>query len=107
VFENRALRKIFRTKREAVTEGRKKLFYGKFITYIYSTKYYYCNQMAGPQGKRALDEIGRRWKDNIKIYIKQTGYERVWRFIWLRRGSMQGFENTTMNVQVLQKAGHN
>jgi hypothetical protein len=44
-----------------------------------------------PEGKRPLGRPRRRWKDNIKMDIKETGTMGRSGFGWLRMGSSGGF----------------
>jgi len=95
VFENRALRTIFRPKRDEVAGEWRKL-HNEELTDLYSTKY--CsgdkienNAMGGhvafmgerrgvyrflvgkPDGKRRLGRLGRRWEDNLKMELQEVG----------------------------------
>jgi hypothetical protein len=36
-----------------------------------------------PEGKRLLGRPGLRWKDNIKIYLQNGGWEAWTALIWL------------------------
>jgi hypothetical protein len=40
-----------------------------------------------PEEKRPLRRPRDRWKDNIKMGIRETGFGDVERFIWLRIGT--------------------
>jgi hypothetical protein len=42
------------------------------------------------EGKRPLGIPRRKWKDNIKIDIKETGWVAWTGFIWLRTGTIGG-----------------
>jgi hypothetical protein len=44
-----------------------------------------------PEGKRALGRLRRRWEDNIKIDLGETGFWGVVGFIWIRIGTDCGF----------------
>jgi hypothetical protein len=50
------------------------------------------------EGKRPLGRPRRRWVDNIKLDLRQIGWDgMVWiGLIWLRRGPV----NTVMNLRV-------
>jgi hypothetical protein len=51
-----------------------------------------------PEGKRSFGRLGRRWKGNIKVDLKEIGYG-VWTgFNWLRRTLV----NTVMSIRVSQ-----
>jgi hypothetical protein len=94
VFENRVLRRIFRSKRDEVTGGWRKLhneelhnFYSwpSIIRMIKSRMGRVCSThgakrdaweiMVGkPEGKRSLRRHKRRWKNNIKTDLKLIGW---------------------------------
>ena len=43
-----------------------------------------------PEGKRPLTRPGRRWEDNIKMYIQEVGWGARTGLIWLRIGTGGG-----------------
>jgi hypothetical protein len=52
-----------------------------------------------PEGKRPLVRPRRRWEDNIKVDIKQIGWEDVdWIRLDLDRDQWWAFVNTVMNL---------
>jgi hypothetical protein len=54
-----------------------------------------------PEGKRPLRRPRRRWKDNIKIVLRDKGIDRA---NWIRlaqdRVQLRAFVNTVMNLRV-------
>jgi hypothetical protein len=100
VFENRVLRGIFGPKRDEVTGGWRKLqneelhslyFSPNIIRMIKSRRMglaghvvrmgkmgnAYTIFVRKPEGKRALGRPGRRWENNIKMDIRETGFGAV------------------------------
>jgi hypothetical protein len=54
-----------------------------------------------PEGKRPLGRPRRRWKDNIKMDIKEMGIDGTNRIRLAQdRVRWQGFVNTVMNLRV-------
>jgi hypothetical protein len=55
-----------------------------------------------PEGKRPLGRPRRRWDDEIRVDLRETGWG-VWSgFRWLRIGTGNGlFRNTVINLRVL------
>jgi hypothetical protein len=40
------------------------------------------------EGRRSLGKPRRRWEDNIKMDLREVGWEKAWtRLIWLRIGT--------------------
>jgi hypothetical protein len=54
-----------------------------------------------PKGKRPLGRPRCRWEDNIKLDLRELGFDRA-NWIWLAqdRVQWQAFENLVMNLQV-------
>jgi hypothetical protein len=54
-----------------------------------------------PEGKRPLGRPRRRWEDNIKMDIRETGID-VANWIWLTQDNVQwrAFVSTGMNLRV-------
>jgi hypothetical protein len=54
-----------------------------------------------PEGKRPLEGPRRRWKDNIKLDLRETGIDGA-NWIQLAQDSVQwrAFVNTVMNLRV-------
>jgi hypothetical protein len=100
VFENRVLRRIFRTKRDEVMGGWKKL-YNEDLHNLYSTpniirmiksktmrlaghvgrmeeiRSAYKILVRKPEGKRQFIRPVRRWEDSIKVGLGEIGMEGV------------------------------
>jgi hypothetical protein len=59
-----------------------------------------------PEGKRPLGRPRRRWVDNIKIGLREIGWDDLdWIDLAEDRDQMRALVNTMMNVRVLQNAG--
>ncbi|KAJ4445311.1 hypothetical protein ANN_07116 [Periplaneta americana] len=102
VFENKVLRKIFGAKRDEVTGEWRKLHNAELhalysspdiIRYIKSRRLRWAGHVARmsesrnayrmlvgrPEGKRPLGGPRRRWEDDIKMDLKEMGYDdREW-----------------------------
>jgi hypothetical protein len=65
------------------------------IRYVHKT-------LAGkPDGKRPLKTPGRRWEDNIKIYLREIGLANVHSIHMAEdRDRWRAFVNTVMNLWV-------
>jgi hypothetical protein len=60
-----------------------------------------------PEGKRPLGRPRRRWKDNIKMDLRETEIDAANGFGWLRIGSNGGFcENGNEPSGSIKKAGY-
>jgi hypothetical protein len=125
VFENRVLRGIFGPKRDKVTGQRRKLhsvelhnFYSSpdIIRQIKSRRMrceghvarmgegrnVYRVLVGKPEGKRPLERPRRRWKDGIKMDLREI----VWRGVeWIHlaqdRARWRAVVNAVMNLRVL------
>jgi hypothetical protein len=54
-----------------------------------------------PDGKRPLERPRRRWVDNIKIDLRETGWAGIyWIDLAQDRDQCRAFVNTVMNLQV-------
>jgi hypothetical protein len=57
--------------------------------------------LAKPEGKRPLERSRRKWEDNIKINVKEIGWENM---NWIRfpqvREKWRAVVNTVTNLQV-------
>jgi hypothetical protein len=51
-----------------------------------------------PEGKRPLGRSRRRWVDNIKMDLREIGWDGMDELIWLRIGTT--LVNTVMNLRV-------
>jgi hypothetical protein len=59
-----------------------------------------------PEGKRPFGRPRRRWVDNIKMDIKEMGWEDVdWIHVIQDRAQWWTVVNTGMNLRVPKKAG--
>jgi hypothetical protein len=97
IFENRVLRRIFGPKRDEVTGGWRKLrnevLHGlysspSFVRVIKARRLRWAGHVAHmeevrgaytilvgrPEGRRPLGRPRRRWEDNIKMDIRETGF---------------------------------
>ncbi|KAJ4426501.1 hypothetical protein ANN_27315 [Periplaneta americana] len=124
VFENKVLRKIFGAKRDEVTGERRKLHNTELHT-LYSSPDIIrniksrCLRWAGhvarmgestnayrvlvgrPEGKRPLGRPRYRWEDNIKMDLKEMGYDdREWINFAQDRDQWQAYVRAAMNLRV-------
>jgi hypothetical protein len=123
VFENRVLRKIFGPKREEDGSWRKlhndelhNLYSSpNIVRVIKSRRVRWAGHVARmgegrgvyrvlvgrPEGMRPLGIRRRRWEDNIKMELRETGIDKA-NWIRLAQGRVQGwaFVNTVMNLRV-------
>jgi hypothetical protein len=54
-----------------------------------------------PEGKRPLGKARRRWVDNIKMYLKDAGWDGMgWIDLAQDRGQWRALMNTVMNFRV-------
>jgi hypothetical protein len=114
VFENRLLRRIFGPKRDDVMGDWRKL-HNEELHNLYSspniirmiksrrmrwaghvarmgmTRNAYRILVEKPEGKRSLGRPRRRWVDNIKMDLRETGWDGIWTGSnWLRIGTSGG-----------------
>jgi hypothetical protein len=55
-----------------------------------------------PEGKRPLGRVRRRWVDNIKMDLREIGWEGVnWIDLAQDRDQWRALVNTVMNIRVL------
>jgi hypothetical protein len=58
--------------------------------------------MGKPEGKRPLGRPGRRWKDNIKMAVREVGCEGMdWINLAQDRGRQRALVSAVMNLWVL------
>jgi hypothetical protein len=58
-----------------------------------------------PEGMISLGRIRRRWEDNIRMDLRETGWENVdWMHLSQVRNQWRALVNIVMNLRVLQKA---
>jgi hypothetical protein len=54
-----------------------------------------------PEGRRPLGRPRRRWEDNIKMYLRETGFGNVDWIHWAQdRDRRRALVNTVMNLRV-------
>jgi hypothetical protein len=59
-----------------------------------------------PEGKRPLGRPRRRWVDNIKMALKEIGWDGTdWIDLAQDRNQFRALVNTVMNLRVPQNAG--
>jgi hypothetical protein len=125
VFEKRVLRRIFAPKRDKVTGEWRKLHSGELHN-LYSSSHIIrqikSRRMRGaghvarmgegrnvyrvlvgkPEGKRQLGRQRRRWKDGIKIDLREIGWGGVeWIHLAQDRDRWRAVVNAVMNLRVL------
>jgi hypothetical protein len=124
VFENRVLRRIFQLKRDEVTEGWRKLHDEELYTSYSSLiiirmirskgmgsdgyvarmgerRNAYRILMGKPEGRRSLGRPRCRWVDNIKMDLREIGWDGIdWIDLAQNRDQWRAFVNTVMNLQV-------
>jgi hypothetical protein len=124
VFENRVLRRIFGPKRDEVTEGWRKLHNEQLhnlysspsiIRMIKSRRMRWAGHVArkgakrnayrllvgNPEGKRPLERPRRRWVDNIKIDLREIGWDGGdWIGLAQDRDQWRALVKAVMNLRV-------
>jgi hypothetical protein len=54
-----------------------------------------------PEGKRPLGRPRRRWEDNIRAHLRETGWEGVdWMHMAQDKDQIIAFVNTIMNLRI-------
>ncbi|KAJ4427784.1 hypothetical protein ANN_25437 [Periplaneta americana] len=123
VFENKVLRKIFGAKRDAVTGEWRKLHNAELhalyssrdiIRNIKSRRLRWAGHVARmgesrnayrvlvgrPEGKRPLGMPRRRWEDNIKMDLREVGYDgRDWINLAQHRDRWRAYVRAAMNLR--------
>ncbi|KAJ4446128.1 hypothetical protein ANN_12820 [Periplaneta americana] len=124
VFENKVLRKIFGAKRGEVTGGWRKLHNTELHALYYSpdiirniksrrlrwaghvarmgeSRNAYRVLVGRPEGKRPLGRPRRRWEDNIKIDLREVGYDdREWINLAQDRDRCRAYVRATINLRL-------
>jgi hypothetical protein len=124
VFENRVLRRIFGPTRDEVTGGWRKLhneelhgFYSSpsIVRVIKARRMRWAGHVARmgevrgvynilvgrPEGRRPLRRPRRRWEDNIKMNLREIGFEDVDWIHWAQdRDRWRALVNTVINLRV-------
>ncbi|KAJ4438188.1 hypothetical protein ANN_14127 [Periplaneta americana] len=124
VFENKVLRKIFGAKRDEVTGEWRKLHNAELhalylspdiIRNIKSRRLRWAGHVARmgesrnayrvlvgrPEGKRPLGRPRRRWEDNIKMDLREVGYDdRGWINLAQDRDQWRAYVRAAMNLRV-------
>ncbi|KAJ4444093.1 hypothetical protein ANN_05882 [Periplaneta americana] len=124
VFENKVLRKIFGAKRDEVTGEWRKLHNAELhalysspdiIRNIKSRRLRWAGHVARmgesrnanrvlvgrPEGKIPLGRPRRRWEDNIKMDLREVGYDgRDWINLAQDRDQWRAYVRTAMNLRV-------
>jgi hypothetical protein len=63
--------------------------------------------VGNPEGKRPRGRPRHRWEDNIRRYLKGTGWEVVgWMHLAHDKGQWRALVNKVMNCRVPKKAGN-
>jgi hypothetical protein len=125
MFENRALRRIFGPKRDEVTGGWRKL-HNEELHNLYSSpvisrmiksrrmrwaglvgrmgtkkKNEYRILVGKPEGNRPLGRPRRSWVDNIKMNLREIGWDGIdWIDMTQDRDQCRALINTVMNIRV-------
>ncbi|KAJ4448406.1 hypothetical protein ANN_10422 [Periplaneta americana] len=124
VFENKVLRKIFGDKRDEVTgEWRKlhnaelhalysspdiirniksrRLRWARHVASMGESRNTYRVLVGRPEGKRPLGRPRRRWEDNIKMDLRELGYDdRDWINLAQDRDRWRAYVRAAMNLRV-------
>ncbi|KAJ4435504.1 hypothetical protein ANN_18120, partial [Periplaneta americana] len=124
VFENKVLRKIFGAKRDEITgEWRKlhnaelhalysspdiirnikyrRLRWAGHVARMGESRNAYRVLVGRPEGKRPLGRPRRRWEDNIKMDLREVGYDdRDWINLAQDRDRWRAYVRAVMNLRV-------
>jgi hypothetical protein len=126
VFENRVLRRIFGPKREEDGSWRKlhndelhslysspnivrviksrRMRWAGHVARVGEGRGVYRVLVGRPEGKRPLGRHRRRWEDNIKMDVRETGIDKAnWIQLAQDRVQWRAFVNTVMNHRVPQR----
>ncbi|KAJ4429870.1 hypothetical protein ANN_22074 [Periplaneta americana] len=124
IFENKVLRKIFEANRDEITGEWRKLHNAELhalysspdiIRNIKSRRLRWAGHVASmgesrnayrmlvgrPEGKRPLGRPRRRWEDNIKMVLREVGYDgRDWINLAQDRDQWRAYVRAAMNLRV-------
>ncbi|KAJ4448380.1 hypothetical protein ANN_10396 [Periplaneta americana] len=111
VFENKMFRKIFGAKKVEVTgEWRKlhnaelhalRLRWAGHVARMGESRNAYRVLVGRPEGKRPLGRPRRRWEDNIKMDLREVGYDdREWINLAQDRDQWRAYVRAAMNLRV-------
>jgi hypothetical protein len=124
VFENRVLRRMFGPKRDEVIGGWRKLHseelhnlycspsiiriiksrrmrWAGYVARMGEKRTAYRILVGKPEGKRPLGRLRRRWEDNIKKDLRETGWGGMdWIDLAQDRDQWRALVNTVLNVRV-------
>jgi hypothetical protein len=124
VFENRVLRRIFGPKRDEVTGGRRKLhneelhdFYSSpstikiikprrmswagYVARMRQRRNAYRLLVGKPEGKRPVGRPRCRWVDNIRMALREVGWDVVeWIGLDQDRNRWRALVNSVSNLRV-------
>ncbi|KAJ4446881.1 hypothetical protein ANN_13581 [Periplaneta americana] len=124
VFENKVLRKIFGAKRDEVTgEWRKlhnaelhalytspdiirniksrRLRWARHVARMGESRNAYRVLVGRPEGKRPLGRARNRWEDNIKMDLREVGYDgRDWINLAQDRDQWRAYVRAAMNLRL-------
>jgi hypothetical protein len=90
-----------RTWTDALDNGPKKMRWAGHVARMGETSNAYRILVAKPEGKRPLGRPRRRWVDNIKIDIKEIGWDGVdWIDLAQDRDQWRALVNTVMKLRV-------
>jgi hypothetical protein len=68
-----------------------------FVSFVFL----YCNILGMPEGKKPLGRPRRRWVDNIKMDLRQIGWDGIdWIDLAQDRDQWRALVNTVMNLRV-------
>jgi hypothetical protein len=125
MFENRVLRRISGPQRDEVTGEWRKLYneelhilysspniirqvkprrikWAGHVTCMREEREFYSVLVGKPEGKRPLERPRRRWKDELRMDLRETGWGNVeWIQLAQDRGQWQALVNMVMNLRVL------
>jgi hypothetical protein len=126
MFKNRVLRRIFGLKRDEVMGGWRKLHNEELLDFYCSPsiirmiklrwaehvarkgekRNVYMVLVGKPEGKKPLERPGRRWVDNIKVDLGETGWGGMdWIGLAQVRDQWRTLVNVIMNRWVSYNAG--